>query len=45
MKARAKMLLRHSGMDCRNPVATDDIHAVWIPAIHAGMTSEEDLIE
>ena len=37
---------RHSGTDCRvfnsgagHPVAKDGIHAVGIPAIHAGMTS------
>ncbi|MBU6199331.1 MAG: hypothetical protein KGP08_06725, partial [Xanthomonadaceae bacterium] len=30
--------IRHSGMECRNPVATDSVHAVWMPAIPAGMT-------
>jgi hypothetical protein len=33
--------LRHAGMDGRHPGwqdASGDIHVVWIPALHAGMT-------
>jgi hypothetical protein len=49
------ILVGHSGMECRNPGAKDDnainanaladfgIHAVWMPAIPAGMTNGLEL--
>jgi hypothetical protein len=43
-----KQTIRHSGMDCRNPGSKDesgDIRVDWIPALHAGMTQSEALVE